>query len=99
MMAMDSSKTLVGFSRARSAVRALSRWMWGSTNEGRGQAPGGVELLDGPGGDARGDRGDAAAGDADVGEVVAVAKPRVPDDQVHRLTSATQWRVWGLSRG
>ncbi len=65
----------------------------------RGQAPGGVELLGGPGGDARGDRGDAAAGDADVGEVVAVAKPRVPDDQVHRLTSATQWRVWGLSRG
>src|SRR3989442_12708708 len=34
MIAMDSSKRFVGFSRARSAVSALSRWMRGSTKDG-----------------------------------------------------------------
>jgi hypothetical protein len=97
MMAIDSSKTLVGFSRARSAVRALSRWMWGSTNDGVVRRPAASTSSAAPA-VMRGAI-DAAAGDADVGEVVAVAKPRVLDDQVHRLTSATQWRVWGLSRG
>src|SRR2546422_1884124 len=34
MIAMESSKKFVGFSRARSAVSALSRWMCGSTKDG-----------------------------------------------------------------
>src|SRR5688500_6086217 len=34
MIAMDSSKMFVEFSRARSAVSALSRWMCGSTKDG-----------------------------------------------------------------
>jgi hypothetical protein len=34
MIAIESSKKLVAFSGARSAVSALSRWMCGSTNDG-----------------------------------------------------------------